>query len=458
MNPNANLSQTDRGAPGGHHRDFLQRAGAAALGAAAGGMVAPAVHAAGRESLKVALVGCGGRGAGAASQILQASPAVKLWALADAFSDRLETALNLLAKGIDARYDREAHQGLPSQIEVPPERRFVGWDAYQKAIDCGIDAVILATTPHFRPVQFAYAVSRGVHAFIEKPVAVDAPGVRQVLAAAEEARKKNLKVAAGFHRRHNTMYQQAIARLQDGAVGELRFLRTYFNHGAMWFVPRQPEWNEMQYQMRNWQHFIWASGDHTCEQQAHSYHVVYWLLGRPPQSAVGMGGRQVCTGPKYGDVFDHHAIEFTYADGLKLLAQCRQINNCWTNMSECAHGTKGWCEMDQKRGGVIDGKTPWSQRKQVQNPYQVEQNVFVDAILNDTPHNEAELAALSTMMSVMGRMASYSGVEITWDRALGSQVKLGPKVYAWDAAPPVLPGPDGSYEHAVPKPGVWKEF
>jgi myo-inositol 2-dehydrogenase / D-chiro-inositol 1-dehydrogenase len=418
----------------------------------------PAVHVAGRETLKVALVGCGGRGAGAASQILQANPIVKLWAMADVFSDRLEATLTLLAKGIDARYDRDAHKGLPSQIDVPQERRFVGFDAYQKAIDSGVDAVILATTPHFRPMQFAYAVSRGVHAFIEKPVAVDAPGVRQVLAAGQEARKRNLKVAAGFHRRHNAMYEETIPRLQDGAIGPLKFLRTYFNHSAMWHIPRKPEWNEMQYQMRNWQHFIWGSGDHTCEQQAHSYHVVYWLLGRPPVSAVGMGGRQVCKGAKYGDVFDHHAIEFTYSDGLKLFAQCRQIDGCWANMTECVHGTQGWCDMEQKRAAVIQGEKPWKSRKPVENAYQVEQNIFVDAVLSNKPHNEVELAALSTMMSVMGRMATYSGVEITWDQALNSKVKLGPKTYAWDAEPPLVPGPDGTYEDAVPKPGIWREF
>jgi myo-inositol 2-dehydrogenase / D-chiro-inositol 1-dehydrogenase len=440
-----------------NRRSFLRTA-VAGTAVGLGTLAAPRVHAAGSEVLKVALVGCGGRGTGAASQILQANPAVKLWAAADVFSDRLETAIKLLQKGVDARYDREAHAGHEPQIEVPPERRFVGWDAYQKAIDSGVDAVILATTPHFRSMQFAFAVQQGVNAFIEKPVATDAPGVRQVLAAAAEAKKKNLKVAAGFHRYHNAMYQETVERVHSGAIGQLMFLRTYFNHAAMWHIPREPQWNEMQYQMRNWQHFSWASGDHTCEQQAHSFQVVWWLLGKPPLKAQGMGGRQVVKGRDYGDVFDHHAIEFTYDDGLRLFAQCRQINACWVNMSECAHGTEGWVELDQKNGCRIEGKSPWNARKSVPNPYQVEQNLFVDAMMNNKPYNEGEMAAYSSMMSVMARMATYSGVEITWDQALNSKVKPGPKTYAWDAEPPLRPAADGTYEHAVPQPGIWREF
>jgi len=416
------------------------------------------VHAAGRELLKVALVGCGGRGTGAASQILQASPAVRLWAMADVFSDRLEGALAMLQNGVGARYDRQAHAGLASQIDVPPEQRFIGWDAYQKAIDSGVDAVILATTPHFRPMQFAYAVQRGVNAFLEKPVATDAPGVRQVLAAGRKAEKENLKVAAGFRRRHDAMYEEAMKRLHDGAIGRLTYLRTYFNHAAMWHIPRESSWSEMEYQMRNWQHFSWASGDHTCEQQAHSFHVVWWLLGKPPEKAVGMGGRQVVKGPDFGDVFDHHSVEFTYDDGLKLFAQCRQIDACWVQMAKFAHGTEGWCHLEQGRGGRIEDRSPWSHRKPVPNPYQVEQNLFVDAILNDKPCNEAELAASSSMMSVMARMAIYPGVEVTWDQAFNSNVKPGPKTYAWDAEPPLEPAPNGTYEHAVPRPGVWREI
>ena len=378
--------------------------------------------------------------------------------MADLFADRLESALGWLQKGVDARYDREAHEGHASVIDVPPERCFVGFDAYRKAIDSGVDAVILATTPHFRPMQFAYAVARNVHAFIEKPVAIDAPGVRAVLKAATEAKRKNIKVAAGFQRYHNPVYREAIDRLKGGAVGRLSHLRTYFNHGTMWHVERKPEWTELEFQMRNWQHFAWTSGDHTCEQQAHSFHIVYWLLGRPPAVAVGMGGRQVCKGAQYGDVFDHHMIEFTYDDGLKLFAQDRQISGCWADMSEWVHGDLGTCELRQSRGAVIEGASPWRLRDRGNNAYQLEQSAFVDAIRADRPYNEGELAAMSCMMSVMARMATYSGVEVTWDKALHSQRRLGPESCGWESAPPLLPGPDGTYEHAVPMPGVFKPY
>ena len=236
--------------------------------------------------------------------------------MADLFADKLETSLTNLQKGVEARYDREAHEAQASVIDVPPERRFVGFDAYRQAIDSGVDVMILATTPCFRSVQFAYAVSRNVHAFIEKPMAVDAPGVRSLLETTAEAKRKNIKVAAGYQRYHNPVYREAIGRLKDGAIRQFSHLRTYFNHAATWTVARKPEWTEMEFQMRNWPQFVWTSGDHTCEQQAHSFHFVYWLLGRPPVSAVGMGGRQACKGAKYGDVFDNHYIEFTYDDVL----------------------------------------------------------------------------------------------------------------------------------------------
>jgi len=370
----------------------------------------------------------------------------------------LETARDALINGVDARYDRQEHGGAGTQIDVPPERQFIGWDAYKKAIDSGADVAIMATTPHFRPMQFEYAVQQGLHAFIEKPVAVDAPGVRQVLAAAQAAKQNNTKVAAGFQRFHNPMYQEAIGRIQDNAIGGLTYLRTYFNHGTMWDIPRKPEWNEMEFQMRNWQHFCWTSGDHTCEQQAHSFQIIYWLLGRPPLKAVGMGGREVCKGARYGDIFDHHAVEFTYDDGLTVFAQDRQINGCWTEMAEAIHGTDGWCRIQQNDNATIQGAHPWSYPGRGINAYQLEQNAFIDAIVNDKPYNEGEMAAMSCMLSVMTRMATYSAQEVTWEKAFQSQVRLGPDTYAWDADPPVQPGPDGTYEHAVPVPGRWNNY
>ncbi|MBF0199127.1 MAG: Gfo/Idh/MocA family oxidoreductase [Planctomycetes bacterium] len=439
-------------------RNFMSTSSALTTAILAQQVLSSSVHAEGKDIVKVALVGCGGRGTGAASQILKAHPSVKLWAMGDLFSDRLESSLDLLQKGVGKRYDREAYKGQASSIDVPPERRFNGFDAYQKAIDSGVDAVILATTPLFRPLHLTYAVAKNVNAFIEKPVAVDAPGVRTILEASKEAARKKVIIASGYQRFHNPVYQEAIERIHNGEIGKLSHIKTYFNHGATWHIERKPEWSEMEFQMRNWQHFGWTSGDHTCDQQAHSFQVAYWLMGKPPVSAVGMGGRQVCKGQKYGNIYDHFATEFTYDDGVQLFAQDRQIDGCKTDMSEWIHGLEGMCEIRQYRGATMTGKNQWRKRDRGHNAYQIEHNVFIDAIRNNKYYNEGEMAGYSTMMSVMARMACYSGVEVKWDEALASNHRLGPIDCTWNTKPPLTPGKDGTYEHLVPVPGVYNPY
>jgi len=435
------------GAPIGR-RWFLKR-GCAAAAAAGVLSVARGAHAAGSDLLKVALIGCGGRGTGAAVQALSTAGPVKLWAMADLFGDKLETSLAAITKGQAKNYDRQAHAGLGDRVDVPPERRFVGFDAYKQAIDSGIDVAILTTAPHFRPIHFEYAAQQGKHVFMEKPVAVDAAGVRQVLAAAAVAKQKNLKVGVGLQRHHDPLYQETVKRIQDGAVGKIVHLRAYWcGGGYRERPPREPDMTEMTYQLRNPYHYTWISGDQICEQHVHNLDVCNWIKGACPVSARGMGGRQVRVGPLFGDIYDHYFVEFTYADGSQMFSQCHHLAGCWRSVAEYVAGTKGTATVNL---GQIDASgDEWRYRGAKVNSYQVEHDVLFEAIRNNRPHNEAEFGATSTMTGVLGRMAVQSGKLLTWDEAIASKVALAPERYAFDAAPPVLPGTDGLYACAVP--------
>ena len=436
-------------------RSFLQKSGAIVTTSALAGSLSLArgAHAAGDDALKVALIGCGGRGTGAIVQALNTQGPVKLWAMADLFEDKIEGSLATLAKRDKGRYDRQSHDGLSGMIDVPPERRFVGFDAYQKAIDSGVDVVILTTQPHFRPIHFDYAIQKGKHVFMEKPVATDVPGIRQVLAAAETAKKKNLKVGVGFQRHHDARYMETVNRLRDGAIGKIDFLRCYWNSsGARQPFVKEPDMTEMYYQLRSAYYFTWLSGDHIVEQHVHNIDVCNWIMGGHPVSAQGQGGRQVRIGPLVGDIYDHHFVEYTYADGTKMFSQCRHIPGCWNQVAEYSVGKTGHADVG---GGQIDaGDNRWKYRGEKQNPYQVEHDVLFDAIRNDRPHNEAEYGAITTMTAIMGRMATYSGKVISWDDAIKSKISLAPNRYDWDGTPSALPGPDGLYPCAIP--GVTK--
>ena len=340
-------------------------------------------------------------------------------------------------------------------LDVCGLNRFVGFDAYQKAIDSGVDVVILTSQPHFRPIHFEYAVQQGKHVFMEKPVATDSPGIRRVLAAAEAAKEKNLKVGVGFQRHHDAVYTETVGRLLDGAVGKINHLRCYWNSsGARQPFVKEPGMTEMYYQLRSAYYFTWLSGDHIVEQHVHNIDVCNWIMGSHPVTAQGQGGRQVRIGPLVGDIFDHHFVEYTYPDGTRMFSQCRHIPGCWNQVAEFVAGSKGQSDVG---GGKIetDGDS-WTYRGPKQNPYQVEHDVLFDAIRNDRPHNEAEYGATTTMTAIMGRMATYSGQVIPWDDALQSKVSLAPDRYDWDGTPSVVAGEDDLYPCATP--GVTRFF
>jgi len=430
-----------------HHnssrRDFLKgSAGIVAGAAAAGAILLPqgGVYAAGAdETIKIGLVGCGGRGTGACGQALKTKGPVKLVAIGDAFEDNAKGALRTL------KNDPQ----LSERIEVSDDKIFHGFDAYKQVIDSGVDLVILATPPGFRPMHFEYAVKQNKNIFMEKPVAVDGAGVRQVLAAAEEAKKKNLKVGVGLQRHHSPRYQETVKRIQDGQIGDTVMLRVYWNDAGVWVRPRKPGQTEMEYQMRNWYYFTWIGGDHIVEQHIHNLDVANWVKNATPAKAQGQGGRQVLTGKDHGHIYDHHFVEYTYPDGTVMLSQCRHHPNCWNSVSEHAHGTKGYADVSGAKMTTRDGKE-WRWQGREKDHYQQEHDDLFDAIRNNKPYNEAVNGANSTMTAILGRMCTYSGQEIKWDDALNSQVVMRPEGYTFESKPPILPDQDGRYPVAIP--------
>ncbi len=405
------------------------------------------------DAIKVGLIGCGGRGAGAALQALSTQQNVKLVAMADAFQNRLDETYKNITNPEYKDWSGTAG-GIQQRVDVPPERQFVGFDAYKQVIPL-VDVVILATPPGFRPVHFEAAVDAGKQVFMEKPVATDAPGVRRVLAAAEKAKQKKLNVVVGLQRHYQNVYREWMDRLHNGAIGDIILSRVYWNQEGLWVHPRQPEWSEMEYQMRNWYYFTWLCGDHIVEQHIHNIDVSNWAKQAHPVKAQGQGGREVRTGKEYGQIYDHHFVEYEYADGSRMLSQCRHIPGCMNRVSEAFHGTKGTAPAP---GEILDasGNTIYKHDgKGDLNPYQVEHNELFEAIANgEYKFADAENGAIASMSAIMGRMATYSGQVIDWDAALNSDVNLVPERFAWDAAPPVLPDENGYYP--VPTPGVTK--
>jgi predicted dehydrogenase len=420
-------------------RDFLKRSALVGAAAAAGLSVARGAHAAGSDVLRVALVGAGGRGTGAALDILSTKTNVKLVAVADAFADRVAAAVRNLA---GRQKDR---------VDVPAERQFAGLDGYQKAIDCGVDLVLLCSPPGFRPAHFEAAVAAGKHVFMEKPVATDSPGVRRILAANRAAKEKKLAVAVGHHLRHETKHLEVVKRIHDGLIGEVKFLRVYFNTSGIWVRPRRPDQSEMQYQVYNWYHFVWLSGDHIVEQHVHDIDVGNWIQRAHPVRAEGLGGRQVRFQPGIGEIFDHHAVEFEYADGARMFSYCRQIPNCWDSFSQHAHGTKGYASIDGHGSSElhVDGREPMKW-KRTADGHQVEMVDLVAALQAGAAYNEADSAADSTMTAILGRMATYSGQMVDWETALASTLDLSPAGCTWDAKPKSKAAADGVYPCATP--------
>lgn len=408
------------------------------------------------DTIKVALVGCGGRGTGAAMQALLTKQNVKLVAMADAFKDRLDECYNNLMQ--DDLSDWSGAAGnIKNRIAVTDATKFTGFDAYKKAIPLA-DVVILTTPPGFRPIHFEEAVNQGKHVFMEKPVATDPAGVKRVLDAAEQAKKKKLNVVVGLQRHYQNSYRELYKRYKDGALGEFVSAQAWWNNDGVWVNPRKPGQTEMEYQMRNWYYFNWLCGDHITEQHIHNIDVINWFKGEYPVSAQGMGGREVRKGKDFGEIFDHHYVEFQYADGSILNSQCRHIKGTMSRVDELLVGTKGSIRFGEGKISDRKGAVVYQfDRKTENNPYQTEHDELFEAIAKGQyKFADAENGAKSTMTSILGRMATYSGQNIEWDKAINSGISIMPKTFDWDAAPSILPDADGNYPVAVP--GVTKYF
>lgn len=442
MDRNPQKPSAPAAAPGALPRGSLAAGGAAGL--LSGLDAARAAHAAGGETLRIGFVGCGNRGTGACREALSAPGPAKLVAVGDLFAERLATSLKNLLK----------YEELRPRIDLPDERRFVGFDAYRQVIEAGVDLVLLTTPPHFRPMHYAAAVHAGKHVFMEKPCCVDAPGYRALVAANEEAKRRKLSVVVGLQRRHQRNYIEGIQKIRDGAVGEIRFLRTYFNmSGGRVGQKKPPEMSEMEYQIRHWSVFCWLCGDHLVEQATHEIDVANWVMDGHPVRASGMGGRQARSGPGSGDIWDHHAIEFEYAAGARHFCQARQQPGTWTHVSDHVHGTAGALTLGTGPWGLGEAtpRTLRSKGYRGVNMYQQEHDDLQASIRGSGPYTfEGDYGATSSMTAVMGRMATYSGQVITWEEAVRSELSLAPQRYALDADPPTLPDAEGNYPVATP--------
>lgn len=405
-------------------RDFLAKsalAGAALTAPRAFGAFTQA-----SATLKVGLIGCGGRGTGAVIDSFTSSPGVTLWAMGDAFADRLQGSQNQLKDSLKGAY------------QVTPQRSFVGLDAYKAVVATDVDLVILATPPGFRPQHLHAAIGAGKHVFMEKPVAVDGPGIRTVFEASDLAKNKNLAIVAGTQRRHDLAYNEAMKRIHDGQMGDIVAASCYWNQGGLWMNERKPEWSDVEWQMRNWLYFSWLSGDHICEQHVHNLDVVNWAMQAIPVKAISLAGRQVRTDPNYGHIFDHFATEYEYANGVKLHSYCRQIDGTASRVSEQIVGSKGVSDANNR----ISGENAWRWDGDRPNPYMLEHRDLIASIRAGKPLNEGRQVAESTLTALLGRTAAYTGKEITVEQVLNStetlvpaQLSFGPMEVASVAVP-----------------------
>jgi len=377
------------------------------------------------DLLRIGLIGCGGRGTGAAAQALAADPNVKLVAMGDAFIDHVENSLAKL----------KADPKIAGKIDVPAERRFSGFDNYQKVLESGIDVVLLAEPPHFRPKHLKAAIEAGKHVFAEKPVAVDAPGVRSVLATCEQARKKGLSVVSGLCLRYAHGFREAVQRIHDGAIGEIASVQASDFRGPIWVRARQPGWSDLEYQVRNWYYFSWLSGDFIVEQHVHFLDVCSWIMkDQYPVKAIGTGGRQVRTGPDYGNIYDHHSIIYEYANGSKLYGFCRQQSGCHNETGAFAMGTEGRAEISQQRQ-TISGKNSWKYDGPKNNFYQTEHDELFASIRSGKPIDNSDYMSKTTLLAIMGRTASYTGQVVTWEQVMNSKEDFTLSKYEWGPFP-----------------------
>ncbi|MBI3818251.1 MAG: Gfo/Idh/MocA family oxidoreductase [Planctomycetes bacterium] len=424
-----------------NRRDVIA-AGAGLAATAALGGIGSGAHVQGSDILKVGLVGCGGRGTGAAGQALTADRGARLYAMADVFPDRIEGSYNELIK----------NEHIAGQLDCPPERRFTGFEGYKKLIEV-CDVVLLCSTPHFRPIHLRAAVEAGKQIFCEKPCAVDAPGIRSVLESAEIARKKKINLVSGFCWRYHEPDREVFGRIHDGQIGKITALHTRYLTGGLGLRARQPEWSDMEYQIRNWYYYTWLSGDHIVEQAVHSINKIAWAMKDVmPIAATAVGGRQVRTGPEFGHVFDHFGVVYEYADGVRAFHDCRQIEGCFNDNTDFVIGTKGTAFINSWGPTlVIEGEKKWhweagrvdDKPVPVRDMYQVEHDELFASIRKGGAMNDGVWLANSCMMAILGRMAAYTGKRITWEQAMNSKEDLSPPKYEFGplAVPSVaLPG------------------
>ena len=436
-----------------NRRDFLRQGSMLAGGLIAAPLITNANYFSGADDvIKIALVGCGGRGTGAASQALLSKQNVRIVAMADAFRDNLDACyLSLTSDEMAESIGGKAI--LKTRVDVPEERKFTGFDGYLKAFEFA-DVVVLATPPGFRPIHFAEAIKQNKHVFMEKPVATDPAGIQSVLATAAIAKQKKLNVVVGLQRHYQNSYRELFKRKE--LIGDITSMQAWWNNDGVWVRPRKAGQTEMEYQMRNWYYFNWLCGDHITEQHVHNLDAVNWFKGGYPVKAQGMGGRQVRKGKEHGEIFDHHFVEYTYADGSILNSQCRHIPGTTSRVDELFVGTKG--KIQAGAANIIDhnGKVLFQfDKKTENNPYQTEHvELFAAIAKGEYKFADAENGAKSTMTSILGRMATYSGQKIEWDKAINCGLDIHPKEYSFDALPPLLPNADGYYPIAIP--GVTK--
>jgi predicted dehydrogenase len=427
-------------------RQFVKSTSATAAILAAASPVAAFYR--GNSKLKVGVIGCGGRGTGAAVNMMDASSDVEVFAIGDMFPERVNNCRNNLSGEMAKRGPDGA-----ARVNLADDRCFTGADAYEKVIASGVDVVILATPPHFRPAQLSAAVAAGKHVFIEKPVAVDPAGIRKVLAAADLATAKQLCIVAGTQRRHERCYLDMMRRIREGAIGKIVSASCYWNQGGLWMNKRQPAWSDMEWQLRNWLYFTWLSGDHIVEQHVHNLDVCNWAIGAHPTKAMGLGGRQVRTSPDYGHIFDHFAIEYEYPGGERMFSQCRQIDGCANRVEEVIYGTGGVASSSSGRAR-IEGANAWKFDGENPDPY-VQEHVNLVAGMQGGPYiNEGRQVAESTLTAIMGRLAAYTGKVVTWEQALNLNLDLTPASYEMGPLPvaevampgktPLEPAPAGA--------------
>jgi len=408
-----------------NRRLFLKSTGAAMIGSTlpfASGIAKP-LGSLTANTLRVGLIGCGGRGTGAAAQALAADPDVELTAMGDAFSDHLEASYAAIM------------EEQPKKVKVDKSRKFVGFDAFQKVIDSGVDVVILTTPPAFRPQHLMAAINAGKHVFCEKPVAVDAPGVRKVLEAARKAKEKNLSLVSGFTFRYDMPKRAFFDKVLSGAVGQIKTVSSTRNGGDLWYKPREAGWTDMEYQLRNWYYQNWLSGDYIVEMIVHSLDMMSWAMGdQMPLSATGTGGRQVRVDPKFGNIYDHFAIEYEYANGARGFSFSRQQPGCSNRNTVEIAGTEGDGFVNAGRGVHITGKTKWEYQGEKNDPYQTQHNELFASIRKGKPMNDGQMMANSTMLAILSRMVGYSGQTISWEEAMNSDLTLGPDPdqYSWN--------------------------